>query len=1058
MSFNLFSQSESGISFARNTSIDRKRQRDLRLQKMRESKRLKQLTADQDDSTVTQNNGNFTFSTNENALNDITNASVTPKRTPTSRMNGQRERAAVATASGKKVRELTEEVEKLQKKVDDLTEIHAHDMWRIKEMADEIKKLRKKLDSRPEEQKNRKKVEEYRSPGYQKNIIKKLETEKLGESFKIVPKDGEMEKKISDDDAIALRAAAGLTDDQYRKCQMLSGKEWPKLYAMRDLEDKRVEAAGGVSNFEYVNSEGRKIPMIWRTEPAKVFEAYVKSLAKNTWNGVIPSELHLVLSGDKGGDNQAEWFKLGWSIPTNVPKPQSPTNYVVMAMYNAKEESKELVGIAGESYFNFANSIVNAGGYEMDGQWIAVKVLWVSDLKMIPVVLDVPHTSSNDFCPICVCKRKPVRAAPQFRPYRIYSDDRLLQIEPENLVIPPLHDKTQRDVMLKKTGCLVGYRQSSLMDGRNGSRFLKWAVQNPEEVPEYQAVFAALHEVQKWATAEDYAIDYDAFDALTADIEAFTTAWRRHGLPTTNKFHLLESHARDFIVTYGTWGKFGEQCLESMHHVGNILSERCFGVNTPDKARQFFMRRNFLTATSNTSQFQPKSKPNRSRLSQSSKSSQPIYEYNDDSDIDLGTILRRNLRIADLDELNGALLSLGNIIGNLEEHDLQGIVEPDTVQKIVFLAENCPHLHVRGVAFMAINLIAKSEYGTQKLIEAEWEVNRRPEMQTLYEMKKRNEHFGILESPKFEPKFQKAPKKNSSPSLSPKMRPARSDSMFMRAGNEALAALRAKKYTRRKSSSNSMSTPHTEHTHENTPSILENDLSEDTFELDAVSFDFQIMKTLNRNKDDHEKYHAHSVNSKNIIRPEDLVPENYMETVKFARVDTLPVSEQDTDIWILSDPEKQSMQQLRALLDGREGVSSSLKSDVASTRKEWNPEEDGIACPVVALPSEPTNMLKNIFLPYQPETSLQSDPNTELNVSDESHNTTSSIDIVLSKGHRHEKCFYCVTKKRPWNMFVKVRDPEEYRQKEYEECREEILKTIGILELREQVTTTRLAK
>ncbi|CAD5216736.1 unnamed protein product [Bursaphelenchus xylophilus] len=64
---------------------------------MRESKRLKQLAVDQPDST--------------NVLTDITNASVTPRRTPTSRLNLQRERAAVATASGKKVRELTEEVE-----------------------------------------------------------------------------------------------------------------------------------------------------------------------------------------------------------------------------------------------------------------------------------------------------------------------------------------------------------------------------------------------------------------------------------------------------------------------------------------------------------------------------------------------------------------------------------------------------------------------------------------------------------------------------------------------------------------------------------------------------------------------------------------------------------------------------------------------------------------------------------------------------------------------------------------------------------------------------------
>ncbi|CAD5208640.1 unnamed protein product [Bursaphelenchus xylophilus] len=115
MSFNLFSQSESGINALRNGNLDRKRQRDLQAQKMRESKRLKQLAVDQPDSTVTQKNGNFSVYINENVLTDITNASVTPRRTPTSRLNLQRERAPVANASGKKVRELTEEVEKLQK-------------------------------------------------------------------------------------------------------------------------------------------------------------------------------------------------------------------------------------------------------------------------------------------------------------------------------------------------------------------------------------------------------------------------------------------------------------------------------------------------------------------------------------------------------------------------------------------------------------------------------------------------------------------------------------------------------------------------------------------------------------------------------------------------------------------------------------------------------------------------------------------------------------------------------------------------------------------------------
>uniref|UniRef100_A0A1I7SL45 Relaxase n=1 Tax=Bursaphelenchus xylophilus TaxID=6326 RepID=A0A1I7SL45_BURXY len=77
-----------------------------------------------------------------------------------------------------------------------------------------------------------------------------------------------------------------------------------------------------------------------------------------------------------------------------------------------------------------------------------------------------------------------------------------------NTALDKFKDKPQHDAMLKKTGCLFSYRQSALMDGRTyGSRFLKWAVENPEEVPAYQQVFAALQELQKWATAQDYVID-----------------------------------------------------------------------------------------------------------------------------------------------------------------------------------------------------------------------------------------------------------------------------------------------------------------------------------------------------------------------------------------------------------------------------------------------------------------------------------------------------------------------------------------------------------------------
>ncbi|CAD5220257.1 unnamed protein product [Bursaphelenchus xylophilus] len=51
--------------------------------------------------------------------------------------------------------------------------------------------------------------------------------------------------------------------------------------------------------------EYKEVPMIHRSDPAKAFGVYVRSLVRNTLKRDIPLQIELVLSDDKGGDNQA---------------------------------------------------------------------------------------------------------------------------------------------------------------------------------------------------------------------------------------------------------------------------------------------------------------------------------------------------------------------------------------------------------------------------------------------------------------------------------------------------------------------------------------------------------------------------------------------------------------------------------------------------------------------------------------------------------------------------------------------------------------------------------
>lgn len=157
-------------------------------------------------------------------------------------------------------------------------------------------------------------------------------------------------------------------------------------------------------------------------------------------NHLILKKLNLKLLG-------SEWTKFGLFVPTNISQPQSPDNFLLLAMHEGKE-IRELIEQSSAMLFAFANSLIENGGMEVDlgagTIFVKIQVLFVSDLKMLPLVFGVNHSSSTNFCPICFVKRGDHRkeaSSGQLRDPTM--DDQinptLLNISVENFVCPPLH-------------------------------------------------------------------------------------------------------------------------------------------------------------------------------------------------------------------------------------------------------------------------------------------------------------------------------------------------------------------------------------------------------------------------------------------------------------------------------------------------------------------------------------------------------------------------------------------------------------------------------------------
>jgi len=111
-------------------------------------------------------------------------------------------------------------------------------------------------------------------------------------------------------------------------------------------------------------------------------------------------------------------------------------------------ETRELIEKSAASLFDFANSIVNRGGFDVNfgtgTTFVKIEVLFVSDLKMLPLVFGVSHSSSRTFCPMCLVERPDHRIEASFGQMRNPITDEqanppLLQIPVQNIVCPPLH-------------------------------------------------------------------------------------------------------------------------------------------------------------------------------------------------------------------------------------------------------------------------------------------------------------------------------------------------------------------------------------------------------------------------------------------------------------------------------------------------------------------------------------------------------------------------------------------------------------------------------------------
>lgn len=127
--------------------------------------------------------------------------------------------------------------------------------------------------------------------------------------------------------------------------------------------------------------------------------------------------------------------------------PQSPYNFLLLAMHQGPEK-RNFIEKSTACLFEFINSMIDHGGINVNfgfgSIFINVEVLFVSDLKTLPLIFGVSHSSSTTFCPICLVKRNDHREGPCTGEKRNLNQNEqtklpLVRVLIKNFVCPPLH-------------------------------------------------------------------------------------------------------------------------------------------------------------------------------------------------------------------------------------------------------------------------------------------------------------------------------------------------------------------------------------------------------------------------------------------------------------------------------------------------------------------------------------------------------------------------------------------------------------------------------------------
>lgn len=270
----------------------------------------------------------------------------------------------------------------------------------------------------------------------------------LGPNYKIVESNSAPD--MTTFDYCAFRRLHRIPERTIIALSSFPNSNWPSLSQLNQCEKRLIEKCGGFTN---ENVDG--VEMLWASDPLCLLTGYLQHLQTTFWSGKIPNRVKLVLSGDKGIFTiilyiylslGGEWVKFGFFVSTDVPKPQSPYNFCVAALYKGPE-TRQLVAVATAVLFRFANQLSRDGGIFVQLQngstfFVSIDVMFVSDLKMLPIVFGVNHSSSTYFCPLCLVSRHDHRKEASggiMRNFQLDDNETLLDIPIMNIVCPPLH-------------------------------------------------------------------------------------------------------------------------------------------------------------------------------------------------------------------------------------------------------------------------------------------------------------------------------------------------------------------------------------------------------------------------------------------------------------------------------------------------------------------------------------------------------------------------------------------------------------------------------------------